>query len=171
MQQQNSNGIKIQILESNNIRILLNEDIYYNKLDIPLERDVWYSSVINISNKFKQLSLNIWKMNYDENNKQVQTTNLDMVYENILNDFSGLMLLSTEQLSIVSSRMHLTNIRVMKQTINIENQQKFLNQNVVKDANNIIIADNAKHRLKLQKIFRSVINNEIFLLFFYIMFN
>jgi hypothetical protein len=45
------------------------------------EQGEWYGIVVNISNKYKQMGINIWKMSYDPTNPGEQSSDLVKVHE------------------------------------------------------------------------------------------
>lgn len=158
-------------IETGSIEISLNELSYNSQLQFIPEQGEWYGLVVNISNKYKQMGINIWKMSYDPNNPTQQSTNLVKVHEDyraltsqytfsapsdIETDFNN-PLYGTDNNSykIFTSPVLLGNVRIFKNMIDIEKQPILLNQNIVRDEHLAYIIDNAKPKLILPKFARN----------------
>jgi hypothetical protein len=126
---------------------------------------------VNISNKYKQMGVNVWKMSYDPTNPNQQSSDLVKVHEDyraltqtyvfdapqdVVTDVQD-PLYGTDNNSykIFTSPLLLTNIRLFKSMIDIDKQSIVLNQNVVRDAQLAYIIDNAKPKLILPKFARN----------------
>lgn len=130
--------------------------------------DDWYGFVFNFSNIFKQHSINVWKMLYDPENPEAQTSDLGLIHtkEGINSGKYAFNLPTDVELDnqketwktdnnaykILGSPLYLTNLRVFQNMIEKEKQSAILNQNVVGDSQLAVIIDNAKPVLKLPKI-------------------
>lgn len=126
-----------------NFVLELNADSFiFDNLPL-LVRNEWYGIVLNISNVYGTMDLKIWKILYNPNNPtpSSQTTKLSMIYTKSISfmpvDFSG------DTYKLMSGNYEITNIRMWSQPIKEENQSIILNQYVVKDSHNLILADNA----------------------------
>jgi len=129
--------------------------------------DDWYGFVFNLSNVFKQYSINVWGLTYNPSNPMVQTSNLLLLHtkEGFLSttySYNFPINLETDlnnptwntdnnSYKILTSPLYLTNIRVFKHMIAQEKQSAILNENIVEDSQLGIIIDNAKPVLKLPK--------------------
>lgn len=150
----------------------LNTELDINsKLQFVPNIDSWYGMVVNLSNKYKQLSINIWEMSYDPTNPQAQTSELRKVHEyvrsldteilfdapEIINDDNNSPYYGTDDnaYKIFTSPLYLSNIRIFKNMIDIDDQSTILNQNVVRDEQLAHIIDNAKPPLELRKFARN----------------
>lgn len=149
------------------VEVVINDLIINSPLQfVPVFGD-WYAMVVNISNKYKQSSINIWEMSYDPTNPQAQSSDLRNVHQYVrslltLYTFSAQPDLNTDLNSpyygtdnnsykIITSPLYISNIRLFKQMIDIDRQSTVLNQNIVRDAQNAYIIDNAQPLLKLPK--------------------
>lgn len=128
----------------------------------------WYGFVFNISNVYKQYSINAWKMIYDPENPNAQVSDLQLLHykEGILDKkytFSFPEELETDHdkpqwntdnnaYKTLSSPIFLTNLRIFQNMIETEKQSAILNQNVVGDSQLAILIDNAKPILRQPKI-------------------
>ena len=146
----NRSGIKFELFVNRYIIITLNEKEYLFALNSDLKRNEWYGIFINISNKFRQLSVSIWKRKWEENNlNSPQTTDLLNIYNKTINNIIPENRIADMKYNLLASNLKITNIRLFNQTAEIEKQSLILNQNIVKDSQNAIIIDNALPRLKL----------------------
>jgi hypothetical protein len=131
----------------------------------------WYGVVINFSNKYKQLGVNVWAIASDPSIPADQGSGLVKVHEDIrtliqtytfaapssiITDNDN-PLYGTQEFAykVYTGPMWLSNLRLMSGMIDIERQSIFLNQNVVRDAQNAIFIDNAKPKLKMSRIARN----------------
>jgi hypothetical protein len=149
------------------VEITLNDLVINSPLQFtPIFGD-WYAIVVNISNKYKQVAINIWEMTYDPTNPQAQSSELKSVHEFVrtlpfpytfaaepdLNTDLNSPYYGTDNNSykIVTSPLFISNIRLFKQMIDIDKQSTVLNQNIVRDAQLAHIIDNAQPLLRLPK--------------------
>ena len=168
---------KRDYLQVGSFRILLNEqeilspfgETIINSMSnfIPLLDD-WYGFVFNLSNVFKQYSINVWGLTYDPTNPTTQTSNLLLLHykESHLNEQIEFNIspsieenhdnptwhTNNNSYKILTSPLYLTNIRLFKYMIAQEKQSAILNQNIVGDSQLGIIIDNAKPIIKLAKL-------------------
>jgi hypothetical protein len=107
-----------------------------------LTKDKWYGLFVNFSNVFKQLTLNVWRIQWDSATNLPATTDLVIVLNKTVPMTQG------DRSSSISyflkpSSMDLTNIRLFNKVAETDKQPLVLNQNIVKDAQLAIIIDNA----------------------------
>jgi hypothetical protein len=131
----------------------------------------WYGVVVNLSNKYKQLGVNVWAIASDPSIPADQGSGLVKVHEDIrtliqtytfaapssiITDNDN-PLYGTQEFAykVYTGPMWLSNLRLMSGMIDIERQSIFLNQNVVRDAQNAIFIDNAKPQLKMPRFARN----------------
>jgi hypothetical protein len=147
-------GIRIELRGNRHFIVTLNEAKTY--FSIPsntgaLENSKWYAIFINFSNTFKQLTLNVWRTQWDPATNLPATTELKIVYNRtvpmIKGDYS-----SPVNYFLMPSAMDLTNIRLFNKVAETDKQVLILNQNIVKDAQLAIIIDNALPQSKLPLI-------------------
>lgn len=158
-------------IQQGSIQINLNELTYDSRLQFVPEQGEWYGLVVNISNKYRQMGINIWKMSYDPTNPTEQSSDLIKVHEDyrslsksytfhapseIITDYNN-PLYGTDYNSykIWTSPVLLSNIRLFKNMIDIDKQSIVLNQNIVRDEQLAYVIDNAKPKLVLPKFARN----------------
>lgn len=158
-------------IQQGSIQINLNELNYDSRLQFVPEQGEWYGLVVNVSNKYKQMGVNIWRMSYDPTNPTEQSSNLVKVHEDYralsksytfqappdtITDYNN-PLYGTDPNSykIWTSPILLSNIRLFKNMIDIDNQSIVLNQNIVRDEQLAYVIDNAKPKLILPKFARN----------------
>jgi hypothetical protein len=137
-------GIRCDIIASRYFVFSSNLRKYIIPIDQDLVTDKWYAVVINISNKYRQLSLNIWERKWVEGLlSSPQTTDLQSVYSRTVNQLVVEDRSATATYNLVASNSLITNIRLYDRTIETEKQPLLLNQNIVQDADRCILVDNA----------------------------
>ena len=166
-----NDGANNNYVQQGSIEIVLNDLTYDSRLQFVPEQGEWYGVVVNISNKYKQMGINIWKMSYDPTNPNEQSSNLIKVHEDyrtltqtytfdapkdIVTDVQDpLYGTDNNAYKICTSPVLLSNVRLFKNMIDIDKQSIVLNQNVVRDAQLAYIIDNAKPKLILPKFARN----------------
>lgn len=154
--EENQVGVKINMFAERYFVITFNEDRYIFSMDKDLKRDYWYGLHLNISNKFKQLNVNVWERKWKENiASSPQTTELFNIFNNTINGIDFPVSSNTLKYSLLASNVLITNIRLYDQTAEIEKQAIMLNQNIVQNADRALIIDNALPRLTLPFIAQS----------------
>jgi len=159
-------------IQQGSFYLRLNNDIEINSpLQFTAKHGEWYAVVVNVSNKYKQVSINAWQLSYDPINPQSQSSELIKIHEyvqslelpvlfdapsNIVTDVSS-PFYGTDQNSykVFTSPLYLSNIRLFKNMIDIDNQSTVLNQNIVRDTQLAHIIDNAKPLLNVPRFVRS----------------
>lgn len=147
-------GIKIYSYENIYFKVQLNNTYYLfstSLQELGLEIDKWFSIVVNMSNNFKQLSLNVWERQWNPSTNTPATNELKIRVKGIY-EIEPIAIQESEYYYISASNTDITNIRIYKSIIETEKQSVVLNQQVVKDANNAIIIDNALTLLDLPKL-------------------
>lgn len=144
-------GLKIELYENRHFRIVMNGES--TQFSIPsntpeIENGKWHALFITFSNVFKQLTLNLWKMQWDPVTKIPATTDLRLVYNKMI-PLTPVNRSSDSKFFIEPSFMDLTNIRLFNRVAETDKQVLLLNQNIVKDAQWAIIIDNALIQTKL----------------------
>jgi len=143
----NKKGISIDIIDNKFVVCTLNDKKYYTYLKDTVNYDKWYSIFINVSNLFKKLGINIWKIQWDPKTNEPKSTRLKLLVSNLVD-------IETEDRStnikyyINSSYMDITNIRLYNRTINTDKQDTILNQYVVQESHICDIIDNAEGQLR-----------------------
>lgn len=99
----------------------------------------WFGLFFNYSSDFSQINFSIWKIKTTRH----ETTELDIVYTKTLDDIVKEDKNNNLEYNLISSNMLLTNIRIFNDTVEYEKQSPILNQIIVKDSHQLILADNA----------------------------
>lgn len=149
-----NNGIKIFSYENQIFKVRLNEKEYLFSTSIQelgLETDKWFAISVNISNTFKQLSLNIWERQWDPQTNTPATNQMRVRVKGIY-EIDKIVIHETPFYYITPSYTDITNIRIYKNIIETDKQSLVLNQQIVKDVNNAIIVDNSLPILNLPKL-------------------
>jgi hypothetical protein len=147
-------GVKVELYENRHFKITLNNEYSYFSLPnniLPIENSKWYAIFINFSNTYKQLTVNLWKLQWDPVSKLPATTDLKLVY-NRTSPLTREDRSSDLAYFLEPSYMNLTNVRLFNRTAETDKQVLILNQNIVKDAQWAIIIDNALPQSKLPYI-------------------
>lgn len=118
----------------------IGEDSTDYSLSVNIEKDNWYSVVVNINNTFDEISLFLWGTNLERNSRLT-----------LLNKFTHKLCkrIVLEENSLPNWRAlggnyKMTNVKVMSKTISEENQSLFLTQYIVNDSKNIVFVDTAR---------------------------
>jgi hypothetical protein len=154
--QENSKGIKISIYASRYLIVQRNETASMFIFKNNLVQDYWYGLFINISNFYRQLSVDLWVRKWNESNPNpIQTTDLENIYSAV-ETINKLDASADMNYNLLASNLVITNVRLYDK---IETEQikqiNMLNQAIVQDAQFSIIIDNAIPRLSLPWIAKS----------------
>ena len=144
----NNKGIKLELWGKRYVQATFNDTRYFYAIPNTqpnLSTDKWYSICVSMSNLFSQLTMNIWET-------QSGSSDLKLVYGKVDKNIVKQDRSSLYNYTIPASDMDLTNIRIWSQKIETDKQSLVLNQNIVKDANNAIIIDNAIPQSRLPYI-------------------
>jgi hypothetical protein len=151
---ENSEGMSIDIL-NNYINVSINNENYIFNLNLnEYKEDVWYSAVINISNKFKQIGLYLYYLEKPLTliNPQVQDTSLKLAHSSVKDLNNKITINNNTTWSLLGGHIYLTNIRIFNTTIEEESHELVLNQYVVRDTQLALLIDNAVAQLKLLRL-------------------
>lgn len=149
-------GFKLN-LQSDNIRLNLNSDVYdfpigaTGNADALLE-DTWYCYVANIDQRQRKLNQWIYKRNVDDeaDAPSLSSTFLRKVYSQEIDLVPVEFELENIQVTILGSDMKSTNIRLFNDIIPETEHNRLLNQAIIgEDYKYLIFADNANTRLSL----------------------
>jgi hypothetical protein len=118
------------------------------------QTDIWYTVVVNLSNKFKQLSLYLYKLDKSQTYTMPQNedSSLTLVKYDLRTLNGPVEFNSNDVWSLLGSSIDLTNIRIFKTPIEEEAHNATLNQYVVRDTQLALLVDNAIPQLKLAKL-------------------
>jgi len=115
-----------------------------------LNKDNWYSFVININNLAKQLSLFVYKINVPTNNSK-RDGGIVKTYSHTITP-SDMTVPQGLEWKLIASNTDLTNIRLWKSPIEEEEHKNILSQYVVNDTSLTLILDNATPQLRLERV-------------------
>jgi hypothetical protein len=149
----NGNGWKVSIYASRYIVFTDTSGIErLNILNTSLVEDYWYAIFVNISNFYRQISIDLWVRQWNDQSPQpINTTDLENIYSNTIMqvdpiDRSNLNI----KYKLTGGNLVITNLRLFDKTETEQTKQSIiLNQTIVQDAQYAIIIDNAIQRLKL----------------------
>lgn len=119
------------------------------KQSVSLDKNSWYSFIINVNNLAKQLSLFIYTTNTDTGGK-IEDSKLSKLYSHTVSS-SNMSLPNGLNWKLIASKTDLTNIRLWKFPIEEEQHESILSQYVVNDTHLTLILDNASPQLKLER--------------------
>lgn len=115
-----------------------------------LNKDNWYSFVININNLAKQLSLFVYTTT-TPTGESSEYSKLTQIYSNTIN-LTNVSLPNKLNWKLIASDTDLTNIRLWKSPIEEEEHENILSQYVVNDTHLTLILDNATPQLRLERV-------------------
>lgn len=126
-----------------------------------LDETKWYSIMINMSNSFKQLNLNLWTRSIESVNVNSRYNNGDThlvnIFENTISITDNFNVVIPDQYWYLTNMdFNITNIRLLSSTVEKEKQNVLLSQNIIQDGHNVIIADNALPRVNIVKISKNL---------------
>ena len=124
-----------------------NKDEYKMDISQHLDDDIWYCILININQRQRKISHHLYKRNV---NREIDAKNLNSTKLRLLESNESPYVpveyeLTDNELmmSIKGSPMRITNIRVFDDVIPDDQHTKILNQQIVRDSDHAILADNA----------------------------
>ena len=141
-------GIILDIYDSRYLRVQLNTGIVWIPLAITLQDNTWYGLVINILNKFNQLSYHI----YQQKPAASKTTKLDLIATQLIKGLPNVDRRSGIDYQILASPLHLTNIRLLNESLEGDLHSKWLNMQLINDGSKALIIDNCIPRMALPYI-------------------
>jgi hypothetical protein len=150
----NSKGWKLDLVVGKYIKLFLNNTVHYFVMPTTLAPNEWYAIFVNLSNEYSQVSINIWKRKWIENDPTPQnTTDLENIYaiakQVTAADYSTISA-DWRKYRLIGTPLSITNIRLFDSLENdTEKQMTLLNEAIVEDAQLAIIIDNALPRLRL----------------------
>lgn len=145
-------------LKGDEIKVLINESVYnFELLGVTggsngLNEETWYSYLLNIDQRKRQISQYIYKRDIDDEDLGglINSTKLVLIKSKVqplsLFEFN----IDDIHANILSSDMKITNIRLLNDIIPTEQHSNFLNQYHLRDDTKFLIfSDNANQRLTL----------------------
>jgi len=124
---------------------------YVYILNNSLIEDYWYALYLNISNFFRQITLDLWVRKWNDQSPQPEmTTNLENIYSNTISNIGQYDRSANINYRLNAGKLSITNLRFYNKTeTDSAKQILMLNQVIVQDAEYAIIVDNSTDRLKL----------------------
>jgi len=123
----------------------------YNQNTLQTERK-WFACVLNVSNQYGTMNLNIWEMSWDATKPAYtqQSTELKLRFGQT-KTFTKTTLALSNYYELKGFPGLMTNIRILKELINEENQPLMLNRYTVRDNQYAEMIDNALPPLKMTR--------------------
>ena len=123
----------------------------YNQTQLVDSRK-WFAVVLNVSNEYQTLNLNIWEMQFDATKPAYiqQTTQLRLIFGQTL-EFTKQEIKPNAFYELKGWPGQLTNVRILTELINEENQPLMLNRYTVRDNQYAEMIDNALPPLKMTR--------------------
>ena len=145
-----SQGLRIGIYANRFFEIKRNAESHTFILKNNLVEEYWYAIFVNMSNFYRQLTVDLWVRKWNESNPTpAQTTDLENIY-NLVQPIVPMNMTINKEYSLIACDSMITNIRLYDRIETEQNKQiNMLNQTIVKDAQFSIIIDNAVPRLNL----------------------
>ena len=154
-------GIMIETSRSE-FRVTLNDQIYTYDLGsiddvanpfFEATDTMWFAMVINISNQYNEMSVNIYRLKDEVNEGLPQNApnRLELMFNELTTIPADLTWETEKQYALRGGYMHMTNIRIFTKTIESEQQANVLQQYVVRDSHLNILTDNAIPSIMLRK--------------------
>lgn len=143
-------------------RITLNDQVYTYDFGAVDSQDnpffeatdtMWFSMVINISNQYNEMSVNIYRLNDEVNEGLPQNApnRLELMFNETTTIPVDLTWETDKQYTLRGGYMNMTNIRIFTKTIGAEQHTNVLQQYVVRDSHLNILTDNAIPSIMLRK--------------------
>ena len=153
----NGNGFKIYV-SATRFRINAGGNDYLFEHDSLLQKGEWYGLVLNINNKFLQVSMSLYRLDSTNDNGTIQGNRPQDSDNSLIKEYSLVNNVNAPLIWDAGSNYHLrgnntkmTNIRVFTSVIELEQHSNILNQYVVRDNQLSIIIDNAIPSLEYQR--------------------
>lgn len=145
-------------ISSTKFRVNVAGNDYEFEHGITLQKGEWYGLVLNINNKFLQVSLSLYRLDQSNNGGTSQGTRPQDGNNNLIEEYTEAKDVTQPLVWDTGSNYHLrgnntymTNVRVFTNVIEFEQHHNVLNQYVVRDNQLSIIIDNAIPSLGYQR--------------------
>jgi hypothetical protein len=140
------------IINSDEVKVTLNEDVYSLPLEDSLLEETWYAYVLNVDQRQRKISQYIYKRDIEDESEadSLNSTKLKLVYSNTIDMMPVEFKLENIKATLQSCDMKITNIRLFLDIISQNQHNKILNQSIIRDDSKyLIFADNANSKLVL----------------------
>lgn len=148
----NQNGLKITT-NGSSIKVYLNNDVHTFGSVLGLEKNVWYGLVYNLSNKYNQMSCNLYRLDPNSNRQAPSSSSKTLVSKlNQTKSFTNVYTWGpTKNWMLQPAKLDVTNIRIFSKTIGQDQQMNVLQQYVVRDSQLAYVIDNAIPSIQLRR--------------------
>ena len=151
------NGFDV-LISNTELTVHANTYNYSYTHGMTFDNDKWYAMVLNINNKFLQMSTSIYSLD-ETNNRGTSSPNRPQdASNNLVEEYTDMVEIPQPLVWDASSNFvlrgnmtHMTNIRVFEKVIEYEQHHNVLNQYVVRDNQLSILIDNAIPSLGYQR--------------------
>lgn len=149
---ENGKGLKILVSAGSTI-LQINGDSHTFTHDLALENGTWYGFVFNLSNSFKTISASTYRLdpesNFQKTNSNTKTfTQANHTVKNYANPYGWV---TPKKYQLMPAKLDVTNIRLFKKTIGLDQHMNVLQQYVVRDNQLAHIIDNAIPSIGLRR--------------------
>ena len=144
-------GLKLST-HANKMIVQINTDTHEVLYDEAIAADAWYGMVFNLNNKYSKISVNVYRLAPGNNllpSNTTQQTITSVVNKTI--DISSYGWSTNKQWSLMPGPVKITNIRLFKKPIELEQRINVLQQYVVRDNQLATIIDNAIPSIQLRR--------------------
>jgi hypothetical protein len=147
----NNKGWKLSIYASRYLILKDSTNEYISIFNKSLVDDYWYGIFVNISNFYKQLTVDVWVRQWNETMLQTsQTTDLENVFSQVVDIEASDRSNEGVNYKMNAGNFMISNIRLYDHNeTDIKKQSHILNETIVQDTQYALIIDNALQRLKL----------------------
>lgn len=149
-------GIKITVSNSS-VKAYINGDVHIFGSALALETGVWYGLVFNLSNTYKQMSCNLYRL--DPNSNKQAPSNATKTLTSKLNQSKSFtnpyVWSAVKNWMLMPAKIDVTNIRIFEKTIGQDQHTNILQQYVVRDIQLAHIIDNAIPSIQLRRYTQS----------------
>jgi len=148
----NQNGLKITT-NGSSIKVYLNNGTHIFGSALALENNVWYGLVYNLSNKYRQMSCNLYRLDPNSNRQAPSNSSKTLVSKlHQTKSFTNARTWEpTKNWMLQPAKLDVTNIRIFGQTIGQNQQMNVLQQYVVRDSQLAHVIDNAIPSIQLRR--------------------
>ena len=148
----NNKGLEISI-SANSTIVKINGDLHTITHTTALENKTWYGFVFNLNNGFKTFSVSTYKLdplsNFQKTNANIKTfEQINHEVKNFANPYGWTL---QKNYQLMPANLDVTNIRLFKKTIGLDQHMNVLQQYVVRDNQLAHIIDNAIPSIGLRR--------------------
>ena len=148
----NNKGLKVTIGDGAT-NVYLNDEIHTFNNTNNLENTVWYGFVLNLNNGFKTMSVSIYRLDPTSNNQKTSSNVKTFMQANhsVVDLTRTYGWVTQKNYQLMPAKLDVTNIRLFKKTIGLDQHMNVLQQYVVRDNQLAHIIDNAIPSIGLRR--------------------